>query len=431
MSGDTSAEGRAEAKRLQAQLNESRESLDDLYYDHAISSQENALSEESEAFETAQQRRIEYLESTLENVDELIVNSMMDVMLNADTVHNTLNEQANTYGVTLSKELTQPWLDASAQAIKWRDELKKDMTEGEWATMIGEGGAITAFSNGVATKLGGSWDTAKTKAKAYSDFLTGTELKNNLSGAVTTFTTYLQKIVDKWDEIRKAANAAVSVTPTVPSGGYTGGSGGNPAPSPSPTPTPKEKPKTKAMHADGQLFARTVVSTNLPSTHKTVGGVTYVPIPGTDYYVKKSDAPFGSAPYGTKKYKYYAKGSLGVDKDQWAITDESQFGDELVLVPGKDGNLSFMRKGTGVVPADLTQKLFELAQIPTSDLMSKNVTAIVPNITKNEFKNEFNFDSLVHVDHCDQNTLKDLEKMVDNKINQFGKQMNYALKGIK
>ena len=432
LSGSTAAEDIAERKRLEAELRKQQGDLDDTYYDHSMTAQQNALDEEGRYFEEAQQRRIESLEAMLENTEELIVNSMMDVMLNADTVHNTLNEQANTYGVTLSKELTQPWLDASAQAIAWRNELKRDMTEGEWASMIGEGGAITAFSNGVATKLGGSWDTAKTKAKAYSDFLTGAELKKNFSGAITTFVSYLQKIVDKWDEIRKAANAATSVTPTVPSGGYTGGgSGDNPTPSPSPTTPKKETPKAKTMHADGQLFARTTVPTNLTSMHKTVGGVTYVPIPGTDYYVKKSDAPFGSAPYGTKKYKYYAKGSLGVDKDQWAITDESQFGDELVLVPGKDGNLSFMRKGTGVVPADLTQKLFELAQIPTSDLMSKNVTAIVPNITKNEFKNEFNFDSLVHVDHCDQSTLKDLEKMVDNKINQFGKQMNYALKGVK
>jgi len=430
LSGSTAAEDIAERKRLEAELRKQQGDLDDTYYDHSMTAQQNALDEEGRYFEEAQQRRIESLEAMLENTEELIVNSMMDVMLNADTVHNTLNEQANTYGVTLSKELTQPWLDASAQAIKWRDELKKDMTEGEWATMIGEGGAITAFSNGVATKLGGSWDTAKTKAKAYSDFLTGTELKNNLSGAVTTFTTYLQKIVDKWDEIRKAANAAVSVTPTVPSGGYTGGgSGDNPTPSPSPTTPKKETPKAKSMHADGQLYARTVVPTSLTSTHKTVGGVTYVPIPGTDYYVKKSDAPFGSAPYGTKKYKYYAKGSLGVDKDQWAITDE--YGPELMLVPDGTGKLSYLKAGTGIVPADMTQKLFELAQIPTSDLMSKNMTAIVPNITKNEFKNEFNFDSLVHVDHCDQNTLKDLEKMVDNKINQFGKQMNYALKGIK
>ena len=117
----------------------------------------------------------------------------------------------------------------------------------------------------------------------------------------------------------------------------------------------------------------------------------------------------------------YAKGTTGTKEDQWAITDEPQFGDELVLVPGKDGNLSFMRKGTGVVPADLTKKLVELAQIPTSDLMNKNLTAVVPNITKNDFKNEFNFESLVHVDTVDSDTLPKLEKMVDKKIDDFSK----------
>ena len=126
--------------------------------------------------------------------------------------------------------------------------------------------------------------------------------------------------------------------------------------------------------------------------------------------------------------QYYAKGTTGTARDEWAITDEPQFGDELILVPGKDGNLSFMRKGTGVVPADMTQKLFELAQIPTSDLMNKNLTAIVPNITKNDFKNEFNFESLVHVDTVDSDTLPKLEKMVDKKIDDFSRALNYSLK---
>lgn len=462
LSGSTAAEDIAERKRLEAELRKQQGDLDDTYYDHSMTAQQNALDEEGRYFEEAQQRRIESLEAMLENTEELIVNSMMDVMLNADTVHNTLNEQATTYGVTLSKELTKPWLDASAQAIAWRDELKRDMTEGEWASMIGEGGAITAFSNGVATKLGGSWDTAKTKAKAYSDFLTGTELKNNLSGAVTTFTTYLQKIVDKWDEIRKAANAATAVTPTVPSGGYTGGGDGNNGgktenppkqepkkeePKKTTTPTRQSTPTRPKFEKVGDMWSgvgHTGVNIGKKNYNKALeiegnDAIYYPYTNGNGYqgYIRKGE---GYTVLGNGKmdihtfkpiYQKYAEGSLGITKDQWAITDEPQFGDELVLVPGKDGNLSFMRKGTGVVPADMTQKLFELAQIPTSDLMSKNVTAIVPNITKNEFKNEFNFDSLVHVDHCDQNTLKDLEKMVDNKINQFGKQMNYALKGIK
>jgi hypothetical protein len=137
---------------------------------------------------------------------------------------------------------------------------------------------------------------------------------------------------------------------------------------------------------------------------------------------------YGEYVSGPWAVRQYAKGTTGTPRDEWAIDSEPQFGDELVLVPGKDGNLSFMRKGTGVVPADMTQKLFELAQIPTSDLMNKNLTAIVPNITKNDFKNEFNFESLVHVDTVDSDTLPKLEKMVDKKIDDFSKALNYSLK---
>ena len=55
-----------------------------------------------------------------------------------------------------------------------------------------------------------------------------------------------------------------------------------------------------------------------------------------------------------------------------------------------------------------------------------NINMISNAVTKPELN--FSFDSLVHVDNCSQDTLKDLEKMVDNKINQFNKQLNYSLK---
>ena len=159
-----------------------------------------------------------------------------------------------------------------------------------------------------------------------------------------------------------------------------------------------------------------------------LNGVLYVS--KNNHWYKVGSKNDGNALTNAAKNKLngYAKGTIGTTRDEWALTDEPQFGDELVLVPGKDGNLSFMRKGTGVVPADMTQKLFELAQIPTSDLMNKNLTAIVPNITKNDFKNEFNFESLVHVDTVDSDTLPKLEKMVDKKIDDFSRSLNYSLK---
>ena len=132
-------------------------------------------------------------------------------------------------------------------------------------------------------------------------------------------------------------------------------------------------------------------------------------------------------------YKKYAKGTLGTKKDQWAITDEPQFGDELTLVPTKQGNLSYMRKGTSVVPATITEELLKLADVGVDGLtmpkFDSGINIVTNAISKPEFN--FSFDSMVHVDHCDEGTIKDLEKMVDTKINQFTRQMNYAIRKFK
>ena len=461
LSGSTAAEDVAERRRLEAELAEQKGNLNDTYYDHSMTAQQNALDEEGRYFEEAQQRRIESLEAMLENTEELIVNSMMDVMLNADTVHQTLNEQANTYGVTLSEELTKPWLDASAQAIAWKAELDKQLTASELALITHENGAVTAFSSGVATKLGGSWDTVKTKTQAYSDFLTGNELKKDFSGAITTFVSYLQKIVDKWNEIRNAAAAATSVTPIVPSGDAGGGNGNNGGKTENPpkqdppkkeepkkttTPTRQSTPTRPKFKKVGDLWSgvgHTGVSIGKKTYNKALeiegnDAIYYPYTNGNGYqgYIRKGE---GYTVLGNGKmdihsfkpiYQKYAKGSLGVEKDQWAITDEPQFGDELVLVPGSDGNLSFIRKGTGIVPADMTKKLFDLAEMPISNFGGNTIKAVVPNIQSTNQNVNITFDALVKTDYISKDIIPEVEDMVTKQLNNFTRQLNYSLKKV-
>jgi hypothetical protein len=83
------------------------------------------------------------------------------------------------------------------------------------------------------------------------------------------------------------------------------------------------------------------------------------------------------------------------------------------------------------MPADISANLVEWGKL-NPNMMDMNVGAGVNLMSNYVSKPEVNlaFDSLVHVDHCDQDTLRDLEKMVDTKINQFGKQLNYSLKRV-
>ena len=128
----------------------------------------------------------------------------------------------------------------------------------------------------------------------------------------------------------------------------------------------------------------------------------------------------------------YAKGTMGTTRDQWAITDESWIGDEITLAAGKNGQLQYLKKGSAVMPADISANLVEWGKL-NPNMMNigggANLNMISNAVNKPELN--FSFDSLVHVDNCSQDTLKDLEKMVDTKINQFNKQLNQSLRKFK
>lgn len=130
------------------------------------------------------------------------------------------------------------------------------------------------------------------------------------------------------------------------------------------------------------------------------------------------------------KFPRFAKGTTGTKKDQWAVTDEPNFGDELTMYATPEGKLSFMRVGSTVVPADLTKELMDIADIGVDNLTMPKLNSDINLMSNYISKPELNisFDSMVHVDNCSQDTLKDLEKMVDSKINTFSRQLNYSLK---
>lgn len=447
LSGSTNASDVAERRKLEAQLYESRESLNDTYYDHARSAQDEALDAEQTAYEETMNKFIEGLriglESATANMDEFLMSVTSMVTLNADTVLAKYQETE----LPLGDAITNPWKAAIVKIGEYDGDALELMNK--WT----QGGFFDDYKTGVSSDLSSPWSAGSTAASAFKTSVSTvmSNVVSNISTNVKTASDELSKLYQQIKDIEKmAAEVKVDVNEDPP---Y------NPDPPQSPTPTPTTPQKTLTPKVQkyerptekrptfkkvGDLWSgvgHTGVSIGKKSYNKALeiegtDAIYYPYTNGNGYkgYIRKGEGytvlSNGKMDIHSMKplYQKYAKGTTGTTRDEWALTDEPQFGDELVLVPGKDGNLSFMRKGTGVVPADMTQKLFELAQIPTSDLMNKNLTAIVPNITKNDFKNEFNFESLVHVDTVDSDTLPKLEKMVDKKIDDFSKALNYSLK---
>ena len=126
---------------------------------------------------------------------------------------------------------------------------------------------------------------------------------------------------------------------------------------------------------------------------------------------------------------FYAKGTIGVEQDQWAITDEPQYGDELVLIPSKNGNLSYMRKGTSVVPANLTKKLIEIAQSQTGEIGNNLIKVSIPNVAVNN-NIELSFDTLLRVENATQEAIPELKKLVQEQLDIFSRKLNYGIKRV-
>lgn len=447
LSGSTAAEDIAERRKLEAELVEAKEGINDTYRDNALDAQQNALDKEAQAYEEAMNRYVEGLRNTLKEATTdmtTFVNTIAgNVIANADTVY----DQYTKTGLALDQTLVQPWINAKA-AIE---------------AFEGADGALDKMNSW--TEENGSFDIFATNATEAlkTPFVNGTEAVESFGESVrgamdTMYTNIHSNVAKSLAEIQKLTTESnkvydTSINPNV----TTNNTGGNPHN------VNNVGKKYGNMTSDDvmdlQDVLRTVFGAQIDNDGKygpaTKSAVTAVQQKlgveddglygkntrdAMEKYIKNTwlKAYGGSSMYGEAiremlgilPTSYYAKGTMGTGKNEWAITDEPWLGDELVLVPTAQGNLSYMRKGTSVVPAAITKNLVEWGKMNPhtmhTGVSGANVNMISNAVVQPNY--EFTFDSLVHVDNCAQDTLKDLEKLVDNKINQFSRQLNYSLK---
>ena len=566
MSGSTDAATIAERTKLEAQLREAQENLDDTYYSHAMDSQSSAFDDEQEAYVTSKEDYVEMLRETLKDVEQVVTDTMTQVLINADTVLGELNGVSSEYGITLSDSLTTPWINAASQAETFKNSAIAQQYEfvmqngiftgtinGQLDEMFGAGSlAATNFQNGVnanieairlkvetstsemtsnlqipfETALSYAQNTFSPRVRAelqavadkakelapdeetdlitpfkqgtasantfsdeaeeaiknvaetaaeYNPTLTedltappkagenawdlfGQKVSDVLSGMVADANTAASSISSSMDAaIAKAKSAVAAIAKAGSSGGSTLNPSLNP-PEPTLEPPPQEpvtteKKKTKyhtyikyansyyyqcGSDASGKNYSGYYLKrkNKIPYTAKLMAAANE-----TLYYKGGSS---GSKMFAFPAFKHpiiyaggrgyveeYAKGTLGIKKDQWAIDSEPQFGDELVLVPNK-GVLSYMRKGTSVIPSDLTENLIEWGKLnPDMTTLSNGVqnTNLMTNVI-NKPETNFEFDSLLHIDNCSNEAIPEVRKIVEEQLNKFARNLNYNLKRV-
>jgi hypothetical protein len=417
LSGSENAADIAERRRLEAQLYESRESLNDTYYDHAKDAQNEALDAEQEAYETAMTRMVENMRVSLEeatvDMAAFLDSVTIAVSMNADTVLAKYRETE----VPLNEAITNPWKDAAEKAIQYGKDATNLMDV--WKA----DGYFAEFKSNASTNLTSPWNSGVTAANAFKTGVNGvmddvaTKIATNVKTASSELSKLYQQIVDTE---KRAAEADLP---------------------PSPNQTIQPVGSRYKVFASLDIGGKKLSASGVSDIESRAKSSAMLDLMGQyEAYQKSrgiSELDYESSWLKTWKNRVkfttestYAKGTLGTKRDGWAITDESWIGEEITLAAGKNGQLQYLKKGSAVMPADISANLVEWGKL-NPDMLNVGATPNINLINNAVNKPEFNFtfDALVKADNITKETLPAVKELVAQELNRFTKELNYAIKG--
>ena len=382
LSMDQSASGVAQRRRLEAELAQAQQELQDTYYDRSIEQQQTALDRELEDFEAQKDAEIQKWEEYLDNVELVVADSLNLIQENALGIYDTLGVKAEEYNLTLSDAITTPWQDGSLAISDYQTTFDTAMS------------SATDQLEAMKSK----WQEVIDKmAEASGKNVEEIDKENDRYAAAE----YIKPPTEVPKQETKPAPApvkTVGVGSKINAGGakiysYAGGQGYN------------------QYYGNDPIYDVIGESGNYWQVryHKLNSGVTG--------WFKKSDVKAA-----------YAKGTLGVDRDQWALLDE--LGDELQLVPDGNGRLAYLKKGTSVIPHDISENLMQLGQLDPSEILERNRPSIGvhPEIHNTEINLSLTYGDMVSIGEFHGDNLADLEKMVEKQFEQHTKNLNQALR---
>lgn len=456
LSGSTAAEDVAERRRLEAQLLEEKESLNDSYYSNAKDAQMNALDEEAQAYEETMNRFIEGLRDKLQEATTDITTFITDitgnVVANADVVY----KQYTDTGLALDSTLVQPWKEASDYIDKFGGSGGALEKMNSWTA---PGGVFDIFQGNATEQLKNVWGSGELAVGSFGDKVssTMTTMSKNIRSNVANSVKELQKLNTeigkiKTTDVKTKQSSGVSTVLNQGDVSLTGGSDKDNSTNKFDLNVQKLQHALNLfvganLTADGIMGAKTKAA--IIQAQKKVqvdddgiygSGTKAAIISYLDNLLKlskedgsyeyKAEVKSIKSAFQKTKPIAYAKGTMGTTRDEFAITDEPWLGDELVLVPTASGNLSYMRKGTSVVPAEITENLVEWGKM-NPNMMSAGVSGANLNMISNAVnKPEFNIEveNFLRCDNVSKDSMPELKRFVNEQMNNLMKQMNYSLK---
>jgi hypothetical protein len=402
LSADNSASARAQRAQLEAELAKARAELQDTFYERSISDQQDALDNELEHFQDVKDKEMEGWDEYLENTEQVVSDSLSVVQENTEAVHDTLQDMEKEYGVSITDSLTSPWREGADAIQDFSDQFGVSMSE-TVDELENLGSEFSDQMREIEQDGTEAIDAVKENASGYE--LANNPNRNNNGNAGSGTGTGQGNASTSTNGNQSASGLVSSISGDIKLGA-TG---------------PDVKKLQQALNELGYgnygttgldgIFGSGTLSA-VKAFQKAMG-IT-------------ADGVVGSETKKKFKLKGYAKGSKGINEDQLALIDE--LGDELQLIPDGNGRLAYMKKGTGVVPADLTSNLMEWGKLDPTSMLEHNRPQIGASSSVINSTTEIHIDAsvgeLLHVEHLDGNNPAEITKIVDKAWDKRMKELN-------
>lgn len=363
---------------------ELKQEQEELYYERSIEQRGSALDKELEDFQEEKDAEIEKWEEYLDDVEQVVTESLATIKAETDTIYNTLGNKAEEYNLTLSNAILTPWRDGA--------------------------NAISGYQETFDTAMSSTTDKLKALKSSWQEVI------SSMDKATADDIKYKNTQNEKHVAASYKGGSTTTTTTTT-------------KPSVSSTPSAKKISVTGYINAGNALIYSDAFGSGASKQFFASDPIYYV-MQEKNGYLKvrhRSQSSGATGWFKKSQVKAYAKGSTGVDKDQWAIIDE--LGEELQLVPDGNGRLAYIQKGTSIVPHDLSEKLMEWGQLDPSEILNRNRPSVsAPQVSSNEINLNITYGDMVSIGEYRGDNLDDLEKMVAKQFEKHTRDLNNALR---
>ena len=368
MADDDTAATIAKRKKLEEQLAEAREALDEQEYSHSIDSQQDALDQQLTSYEELRQKEIDALQESLLNEELIIAESFERVRANSQLIGETILATAQQHGIEMSQALTDAWF-AGENAIAHYGEL-----------------LTAATSQFIGNIMGVEFQTWELQAQANATAeglanMFATRADNLVNELVNSYMSE-QNLANMTDALHDALSNTID-------GSYSGASAAAALNSIA------DAANGVASAAENAASAlRSMMDAQNAAESKSTPNVTTI-YGGPDGRSRQVDwTGYGTNIESYKINKHYAKGTKGISRNELAWTQED--GPEMILSPTSGAILTPLQKGDMVLPTDQTSNIWEWSKFDPTDFARRLIQS-VPNTGGNVQTNTMQVGSLVTV----------------------------------